>query len=86
MKTVMFTAALIGLALSATTGFAEDGGHSSSNNSAGANTAAKAKWNRVERNIDRHNTGIAQQTKSGSTSSIMKTKHDTVKNTISNIH
>lgn len=87
MKIAILTVALIGLSLSATPGFAKDGVHSSSNNSTGANsTAAKAKWDRVQRNIDTHNHGIAQQTKSGSTSSIMKTKHDTVKNTISNIH
>ena len=46
----------------------------------------KAKWNRVQQNIDTHNTGIGQQTKSVGKSSIMKNKHDTVKNTISNIH
>jgi hypothetical protein len=87
MKIAILTVALIGLSLSATPGFAKGGGHSSSNNSTGANsTAAKAKWDRVQRNINKHNHGIAQQTKSGSTSSIMKTKHDTVKNTISNIH
>jgi hypothetical protein len=88
MKIAVLTAAVIGLSLSAsaTAGFAKGGGHSSSNNSTGANsTAAKAKWNRVQQNIDKHNTGIAQQTKSVSTKSIMKTKHDTVKNSIGNI-
>ena len=43
----------------------------------------KAKWNRAQQNIDTHNTGTVQQTKSVSKSS--KTKHDTVKNSISNI-
>jgi hypothetical protein len=85
VKIAILTVALIGLSLSATLGFAKDGGHSSSNNSAGANTAAKAKWNRVEQNINKHNNGTAKQTKSVGTSSIMKTKHDTVKNPISNI-
>jgi len=46
---------------------------------------SKAKWNRVEQNINKHNNGIARQTKSVGTSSIMKTKHDTAKNPISNI-
>ena len=86
MKILMLTAAVIGLSLSATTGFSKGGSHSSGNNSTGANsTAAKAKWNRVQQNINTHNTGIAQQTKSVGTGSIMKTKHDTVKNSISNI-
>jgi hypothetical protein len=45
----------------------------------------KAKWGRAAQNINTHNTATAQQTKSVGTSSIMKTKHDTVKNPISNI-
>jgi hypothetical protein len=43
----------------------------------------KAKWNRAQQNIDTHNAGTVQQTKSVSKS--LKSKHDTVKNSISNI-
>jgi hypothetical protein len=43
----------------------------------------KAKWNRTQQNIDTHNAGTVQQPKSASKGA--KTRHDTVKNSISNI-
>jgi hypothetical protein len=63
MKIVLLTVALIGLSLTAMIGFAKDGGHSSSNNSTGANSAAamvKPNWGRTQQNIDKHNASTAK--------------------------
>ena len=81
-------------AATATDSSAGSGGRASSNHSmqsvqqsqnSGRQIQFKAKWNRTASSVEKNNPGVAKKRTSTSVSNIMKTKHDTVKNSISNV-